>query len=220
MSEYPKRIPVNGNDPSDIVRGKFVVSAQSIAAGKQALLVANDDAPAEIYALDKGQLRQLTRHNQEFLKEIQLGAMRELSFRTKDGAEVHGLLTTPPDYKEGQRYPLLLRIHGGPNGQDAHAFQFERQFFAANGYAVLQVNYRGSAGRDEAYQTAIFADWGNKEVTDLLAGVDHVIKIGIADPQRLGIGGWSYGVDLPPFLTQTVKTQNPFKGELSHGVIT
>ena len=73
---------------------------------------------------------------------------------------MHGLLTLPPDYKEGQKLPLLLRIHGGPNGQDGHSFQFERHLFAANGYAVLNVNYRGSAGRDEAYQTAIFAELG------------------------------------------------------------
>ena len=61
-------------------------------------------------------------------------------------------------YKDGQRRALLLRIHGGPAGQDAHSFQFERHLFAANGYAVLQVNYRGSAGRDEEFQSAIFSD--------------------------------------------------------------
>jgi dipeptidyl aminopeptidase/acylaminoacyl peptidase len=86
-----------------------------------------------------------------------------------------------------------LRIHGGPNGQDAHAFNFERQLFAANGYVVVAVNYRGSSGRGEKYQVAISADWGNKEVLDLQAAVDHVLSIGMADPERLGVGGWSYG---------------------------
>ena len=89
--------------------------------------------------------------------------------------------------------PTLLRIHGGPNGQDAHSFNFERQFFAANGYVVLAVNYRGSSGRGEEYQVAITADWGNKEVVDLQAAVDHAIATGVADPERLGVGGWSYG---------------------------
>ena len=111
----------------------------------------------------------------------------------QDGNEVHGLLVKPPDYEPGRKYPTLLRIHGGPNGQDSHSFSFERQLFAANGYVVVAVNYRGSSGRGERYQTAIAADWGNKEVVDLQAAMDHVAAIGLADPDRLGVGGWSYG---------------------------
>jgi dipeptidyl aminopeptidase/acylaminoacyl peptidase len=77
---------------------------------------------------------------------------------------------------------------------------------------VLNVNYRGSSGRDEAYQTAIFADWGNREVIDLLAGVDHVISLGIADPARLGIGGWSYGGILTNY---TIAKDGRFKAAIS-----
>jgi len=99
----------------------------------------------------------------------------------------------PPDYQQGRKYPTLLRIHGGPNGQDGHSFNFERQFFAANGYVVVAVNYRGSSGRGEKYGSAIAADWGNKEVLDLQAAMDYVVSIGLADPDRLGVGGWSYG---------------------------
>ena len=98
---------------------------------------------------------------------------------------------------------MLLRIHGGPSGQDQHSFSFERELLAANGYLVLNVNYRGSNGRGEAYQRAIYADWGNKEVVDLLAGVDYVVASGIADPDRLGIGGWSYGGILTDYTTAT-----------------
>ena len=127
------------------------------------------------------------------MAELKLGATEEFSCKAKDGNEVHGLITKPPDYEPGKKYPTLLRIHGGPNGQDAHSFNFERQFFAANGYVVVNVNYRGSSGRGEKYQIAISADWGNLEVVDLQAAVDHVIAIGLADPDRLGVGGWSYG---------------------------
>ena len=95
---------------------------------------------------------------------------------------MHGLIVKPPTYSAGRKYPTLLRIHGGPNGQDEHAFSFERELFAANGYVVVAVNYRGSNGRGSAYQKAIFADWGNKEVVDLLGAMDHVQKIGLADP--------------------------------------
>jgi len=118
----------------------------------------------------------------------------------------------PAGYVAGHKYPTLLRIHGGPNGQDQHAFNLEREVFAANGYAVLNVNYRGSNGRGEMYQRAIFADWGNKEVVDLMAGVDYVVSAGVADPDRLGIGGWSYGGILTDY---TIATTNRFKAAIS-----
>jgi hypothetical protein len=157
------------------VRPAMVLQMCSLGDVSIGFNLAIDDS-AEVYALDKGQLRQLTRHNEEWMKEVQLGATRELSFRTKDGADVHGLLTLPPDYKEGQRYPLLLRIHGGPNGQDAHAFQFERHVFAANGYAVLQVNYRGSTGYGKKWQNASRYDMGGVDNDDCAAGVKYLIE--------------------------------------------
>ncbi len=154
----------------------------------------------EIYAIEGGALRQLTHHNDALFAELNLGTTEEVSFKSKDGTEVHGLLTNPVGYVAGTKVPLLLRIHGGPNGQDQHSFSIERQFFAANGYAVLAVNYRGSSGRGQKFSRAIFADWGHYEVDDLQAGVDHVVKMGVADPDRLGVGGWSYGGILTDYL--------------------
>src|SRR4029077_20617968 len=113
--------------------------------------------------------------------ELQLGKTEEVSFKSANGPEVHGLLTKPVGYVEGTKVPFLLRIHGGPNGQDQHSFAAERQLFAGNGYAVLAVNYRGSSGRGAAFSRSIWADWGHFEVQDLLAGVDQVIKMGVAD---------------------------------------
>jgi dipeptidyl aminopeptidase/acylaminoacyl peptidase len=157
------------------------------------VLAATDLKSGELHALESGELRALTHHNDGLFAEFNLGATEEFSCKAKDGNEVHGLIVKPPDYVAGKRYPTLLRIHGGPNGQDAHSFNFERQLFAANGYVVVVVNYRGSSGRGEKYQVAISADWGNKEVADLQAAMDHVVAIGVADPDRLGVGGWSYG---------------------------
>src|SRR5665811_1347174 len=153
----------------------------------------NDTKPAEVHAFESNELRVLTHHNDALMAEFNLGSTEEFSCKAKDGNEVHGLIVKPPDYVAGKKYPTLLRIHGGPNGQDSHAFSFERQIFSANGYVVVAVNYRGSSGRGEKYQTAIAADWGNKEVVDLQAAMDHVVAIGLADPDRLGVGGWSYG---------------------------
>src|SRR5262249_53087580 len=134
------------------------------------------------------------------LGELQIAPTEEVSFPSKDGTEIHALLTKPVGYVTGRRVPLLLRIHGGPNSQEQHAFNLERQVFAANGYAVLAVNYRGSAGRGAKFSRAIFADWGHYEVDDLQAGVDWAVKSGIADPNRLGVGGWSYGGILTDYL--------------------
>ncbi len=189
-----------------------VVSNLSIALNRTVLLSGNDQKPAEVYALEGKTLRQITHQNDVLMSELQLGATEDVSFKSKDGTEVHGLLTYPAGYVKGTKVPLLLRIHGGPNGQDQHAFATERQVFAANGYAVLAVNYRGSAGRGRAYSRSIFADWGHYEVEDLLAGLDHVIAMGVADPDRLGVGGWSYGGILTDYI---IATDTRFKGATS-----
>jgi dipeptidyl aminopeptidase/acylaminoacyl peptidase len=156
-----------------------------------------------VHVLENGQLRRVTHENDTWMADVQLATVEDFSCRAKDGTEVHGLMFKPPSYVAGRKYPTLLNIHGGPNSQDQHAFSFERQLLAANGYVVLAVNYRGSAGRGNAYQKAIFADWGNKEVADLLAAVDYAIASGVADPDRLGIGGWSYGGILTDYTTAT-----------------
>lgn len=193
-SEYAARIPADGGEVQRLIRGPIAISSMDQGKdGRLSVLAANDSKSAEVHALENRELRVLTHHNDGVLAEFNLGVTEEFSCRAKDGNEVHGLTVKPPDYVAGKRYPTLLRIHGGPNGQDAHAFNFERQIFAANGYVVVAVNYRGSSGRGEKYQTAISADWGNKEVLDLQAAVDHVLSIGLADPDRLGVGGWSYG---------------------------
>ena len=91
------------------------------------------------------------------------------------------------------RYPTLLRIHGGPVAQYTHSFNFEAHLFAANGYLVVTTNPRGSSGYGQEFSEAIWADWGNKDYDDVMAGVDYAIAQGWADPERLGVGGWSYG---------------------------
>jgi dipeptidyl aminopeptidase/acylaminoacyl peptidase len=194
-SEYPARVPAGGGGQVErLVKGPGAISTvvQGVD-GRLAVLAGGDAASAEVQAFENGVLRPLTHHNDALFGELKLGSTEEFSCKAKDGSEVHGLLVKPPDYEPGRKYPTLLRIHGGPNGQDSHAFSFERQMFAANGYVVVNVNYRGSSGRGEKYQTAIAADWGNKEVLDLLAAMDYVVGIGLADPNLLGVGGWSYG---------------------------
>jgi dipeptidyl aminopeptidase/acylaminoacyl peptidase len=197
--------------------GAFVVSALSTAGGHTALLESSDDALAEVYALESGQLRKLTAHNDALLAELKLGAVEDIRFKSKDGTEIHGFIVKPPSFVAGRKYPTVLWIHGGPNGQDEHnlildGYLFEPQMFAAKGFVVLRVNYRGGSGRGGAYAKAIFADWGHKEVEDLLAGVDHLVAHGIADADRLAVGGWSYGGILTDY---TIAADQRFKAAIS-----
>ncbi|HEY8174566.1 MAG TPA: S9 family peptidase, partial [Gemmatimonadaceae bacterium] len=179
----------------------IVVSNWTALGGCSAVTSSSDTKPTEIYRASNWSLQQLTHHNDALVNEWLLGSTEDVSFKSRDGVtEVHGLLTKPVGYVAGTKVPLLLRIHGGPNGQDAHSFSTERQFFAGHGYAVLNVNYRGSAGRGQKYSRAIWADWGHHEVEDLQGAIDHVIKTGVADPERLGVGGWSYGGILTDYM--------------------
>jgi dipeptidyl aminopeptidase/acylaminoacyl peptidase len=211
-SQYPAEVEFNGNGAKRLLSLPGVVQSWSTAAGHKAVLYSNDTAPAEIYALENGALRKLTTHNDALAAELELVPAEEIEFTSKDGADVHALLTKPGDFKAGSPVPMILFIHGGPNGQDEHSFEFVRQWFAAQGYAMLNVNYRGSSGRGQEHAKSIFADWGHKEVEDLLAGVDKAVALGVADPNRLGIGGWSYGGILTDY---TTATDGRFKAAIS-----
>ncbi len=211
-SVYPLRVNLAAGTTERLMSPPIVVSSPDEAGACSVVLSGGSTSGGEVYAVEGRRLRQLTRQNDALFAELDLGATEEVSFKSKDGTVVNGLLTKPVGYKEGTKVPMLLRIHGGPNGQDAHNFSAERQFFAANGYAVLAVNYRGSAGRGQKFSRAIAADWGNYEVQDLQAGVDHVIKMGVADPDRLGVGGWSYGGILTDYM---IATDTRFKAATS-----
>jgi len=205
-----------------LVTGRRVVSDVATGGGKTAILMATPSSPAEVYAFDgAGEPRRLSTQNDALLAELNLGQVSETKFRSKDGTEIHGFLVTPPDFDEsrrsaaaqpGTRYPTILRIHGGPVGQFENDFEPEWQWLAANGYVVVAANPRGSSGRGEEFQKAIYADWGHRDTEDVLAAVDDAVARGIADPNRLGVGGWSYG----GILTNYVIASDPrFRGATS-----
>jgi dipeptidyl aminopeptidase/acylaminoacyl peptidase len=208
---YIARVNLNDGSIAPLARGRYVAATLVAGGGHTALLYSDAASPRELYALDGDQLRKLSAHNESFLSEINLGATRDLSFKSKDGTEVHGVAVMPPQAVAGHRYPTILLIHGGPNGQDADALgggEFQRQMLAAQGYVIVGVNYRGSSGRGGAFAKTIVADWGHKEVEDILSAADQVVAIGIADPNRLGLGGWSYGGILTDY---TIATDGRFK---------
>lgn len=207
------KVPVTGGKIERLLAGRRNISAFDLASDdKIALLSSTPQQPSEVFALKGTELRSISHQNQQLLVQLLLGTTEEISFKSKDGTKIHGFLVKPLNFKPGKKYPTLLQLHGGPVGQYTNKFMFDWQLFAAKGYVVVAVNPRGSSGRGEAFSKAIYADWGNKDVQDVLAAVDYVEAQGIADPSRLGIGGWSYGGMLTNY---TIAQDTRFKAAVS-----
>jgi dipeptidyl aminopeptidase/acylaminoacyl peptidase len=137
-----------------------------------------------------------------------IGRTEVVRWKSKDGREIEGLLTYPVGYQSGQRVPLILNIHGGPAGVFQQAFiggrgVYPLATFSSRGFAILRPNPRGSSGYGTEFRRANLKDWGGGDYQDLMTGVDRVIEMGVADPERLGVMGWSYG----GFMTSWVVTQ-------------
>ncbi len=189
------RVPAAGGAVEPLVEGQRALTDLEVGRdGRLAVASSASDVPAELYAVEGRELRPLTRQNEAWRASVRLAPVEEITVRSRDGTEIHGFMIKPPDYQAGRRYPTILRIHGGPVWQFYHDFgNLDWQVLAANGYVVLGVNPRGSSGRGEKFSTAIWAKWGQKDSEDVLAAVDWALRQGIADPERLGVGGWSYG---------------------------
>ena len=171
----------------------------------------NPELPSEFYALENGNLRRLTKVQDNFVAGLSLASVQKFTSKSKDGATVSNLLYLPANSNR-EKLPVIFYIHGGPVGQDEYGFDLTRQMLAANGYAVVAVNYRGSNGRGIDFCKSIYADWGNKEVLDIQGAADYLISKGIADADKMGIGGWSYGGILTDY---TIAKDTRFKAAVS-----
>ena len=194
-AQYLARVPVDGGALESVTSGRRKVTAYDVSRdGRIIVRASTPDRPYEIFAVEKGNLRDLTKQTDAFTREFRLARVEETKFKSADGTEIHGFVVNPLDAPAaGTKAPALLRPHGGPQSQYANEFDFEKQLFAANGYAVILPNPRGSTGRGTDFAMGIYADWGHRDVEDDLAAVDDAVARGLADPDRLGVGGWSYG---------------------------
>jgi dipeptidyl aminopeptidase/acylaminoacyl peptidase len=154
--------------------------------------------PPEIYRIAEGNgnKAQLTSFHQDFIDEVEIVESEYFSYPSFDGLEIEGWLMKPYGFKEGEKCPLIHSIHGGPHGQ--YGYNLRRttmyQFLAANGYAVILINYRGSSGRGQEFSDLIVGDLCGGEYRDLMIGLDYVLgKYPFIDPERLGVTGVSYG---------------------------
>jgi dipeptidyl aminopeptidase/acylaminoacyl peptidase len=219
VDQYVLRVMLDGK--VSVVDGRPGLSRQiSIASGNMAWLHETSSEPVDVFfaalrgsrKLLKGNLklspRKVTTMN-PFVSDLSLGKTEVVKWKNKtDGQELDGLLLTPPDYAPGKSYPLLLVIHGGPAGAFQTSFALRRgaypvQAFASQEYVVFMPNPRGSGGYGERFRKANIKDWGYSDYNDIQDGVDDLVARGIADKDRLGVMGWSYG----GFMTSWTITQ-------------
>ena len=203
-------VGLDGGPPELLTPAGRVVHEFDISpAGAIALVMSSPELPAEVWTLQGDQLRKISSQNDAWLADVDLIPASTFVFPSADGLEIHGMLLNP---QPRRRQPLILRIHGGPVSQYQYEFDFEWQMFAAAGYAVAGINPRGSTGRGYAFQKALFAAWGIADVPDVLAAVDYLVDEGVADEERLGVGGWSYGGILTNYV---IASTNRFKAAVS-----
>jgi dipeptidyl aminopeptidase/acylaminoacyl peptidase len=199
------RVPSNGGPVERITKGERSLSGFSFSNAFDRMAYTASDAqhPAEVYAarLDASGELKLSALNDSALKDVELSSAERIHFRSADGTQVEGWMILPRAAKTP--YPLILSIHGGPHGASGSAFNYEFQLLAANGYAVLYTNPRGSTGYGEKFLWATWGGWGKLDYQDVMAGVDYALEHYPLDRKRLGVTGYSYG----GFLTDWIITQ-------------
>ena len=212
--QYIAKINITTNAMETVAAGdrSFTSFERSTVSDMLYTFMSEPQMPTELYAVENNAVRRITHVQDSVLAKFQFAAAEGFTSTSKDGTKISNILYRLPSPIAGKKLPLILYIHGGPVGQDAYAFDMHRQMLAAGGYAVAGVNYRGSSGRGVAFTRSIYADWGNKEVMDILGAADYLVEKGIADEKNMGIGGWSYGGILTNY---TIATDTRFKAAAS-----
>ncbi|MFN8690986.1 MAG: S9 family peptidase [Cyclobacteriaceae bacterium] len=211
-TQYIANLTTAGQLTTVIGGDRIFTSLIKHPAGHWLTMMSDPQTPSEIYAVENGQLRRLTHHQQKLFSTLELARVEGFTSKSKDGTLVSNILYRAIGADPNQKQPTIFFIHGGPVAQDDYGFDAIPQMLAGAGYNVISVNYRGSSGRGQAFTKAIYADWGNKEVIDILGAADYAIAKGIADADKLAIGGWSYGGILTNY---TIATDTRFKAAAS-----
>ena len=203
-------LPVDGGALVWLTTESQMVSNVHLNAAKNYIGFTSEtpDSPPEAFVSRVDKLAPVQVSTIQTLPEMALGKTEVIQWPSKDGKQIEGLLTYPVDYQAGEKVPLLVIVHGGPTGVFVQRFIGNRgaypiAAFASNGYAVLRCNVRGSSGYGREFRYANYNDWGGGDFQDIMTGVDYVVQKGIADPEKLGVMGWSYG----GYMTSWVITQ-------------
>jgi len=212
--------PIAGGPIGRPVSGRQRVEDSAVAPdGTIVALISTTRFPAEVFALEPldsnspaAAPRRLTHINDGVLVGLLFPTVEKIRATSGDGTEVEALVYKPHGFTQGQSYPTILWPHGGPQAQHDWGWDFEAHLFAANGYVVVLPNPRGSTGYGQDFCLAIWADWGNLDLQDVLATIDRSIELGWSDADRLGVGGWSYGGIMTNYV---ITTTGRFKAAIS-----
>jgi dipeptidyl aminopeptidase/acylaminoacyl peptidase len=209
---------------ADVARGEVkqvssrggITSLSEISADGRTVIgtMSSPLRPSELYRSDLSftSFQPLSERN-AWLADYELGASEVVKWKSNDGTEIEGVLTKPADFDPTKKYPFLLNPHGGPTGASVMSFSGTVQVLAANGYLVLQPNFRGSTGRDEKFAQANKNTWGKGDYEDCISGTSAMVARGWADKDRLGAFGWSYG----GYMTFWILTQTDMFKAVSPG---
>ena len=202
------KISLNKKEIRPILNLDGRVSSPNISSDSETIAFVKQELnkPSEVYLSELSNIspKQISNFNSN-LEFPKFAKTELLQWSSKDGLEIEGLLTYPAKYNKRKKYPLALIIHGGPAGVFSQSFTgnpsiYMIQYFASKGYAVLRANPRGSTGYGKDFRFANFKDWGFGDYEDIMSGVDKVIDMGVADPERLAVMGWSYGGYMTSFV--------------------
>ena len=205
-------ISPSGKNFRRIIKGDISIRDYAMNGNFIFPLLGKSLQPHEIYRYRNDKLVKLTGLNDVIISHMQKPTVEKVTFKSTDDTSIEGFIVKPIGFDPTMKYPTILWNHGGPVSQYEFSFHTIAQLFAANGYVTLLINPRGSSGYGQAFSEVIFADWGNKDYQDVMAGLDYAIESGYVDNERLGVGGWSYG----GMLTNYVITKSDrFKGAIS-----
>jgi dipeptidyl aminopeptidase/acylaminoacyl peptidase len=188
------KVDVDGNMVKPLTEGQRSIEGFSLSRDGDVLAYTSMDALslAELYVRDEKGERRVTDFNDDVLSKLLLSNLERFSFKASDGVEVEGWMVKPTSYEQ-KPFPTVVEIHGGPRTAYGYCFMLEFQLLAANGFAVLFTNPRGSAAYGEEFAAAIPKNYGDRDYKDIMEAVDHLVKTGVADKDRLGVTGGSYG---------------------------
>jgi dipeptidyl aminopeptidase/acylaminoacyl peptidase len=186
-----------------IIEGLPAVNEYAHGAGQIALTVGDPNHTVNVAVPDGDHLRKITHEGDSQLAAVELGTVRPVHWKSKDGMALEGIATFPAGYVEGRKYPFLVLPHGGPESNDELRFDAFSRLVAGLGYVVLEPEYRGSTGYGAAFLAAIYQHSGDRAFQDVDSATDYAIALGWADPNRLAIFGWSAG----GFMTSWTVTQ-------------
>jgi dipeptidyl aminopeptidase/acylaminoacyl peptidase len=182
-----------------ILEGHYISSLRLSPDGRTLVFVKQAiHHPADVFSLDlkMKKLTQLTMMNSKLLSKLTMNRAEEFWFEGAEGDKVHGFLVKPPFFNPSKKYPLLMLIHGGPQGawSDNFHYRWNAQMFAAPGYVTAMINFHGSTGYGQSFTDSISGDWGGKPYEDIMGGLDYLLtKYDFLDKNHLAAAGGSYG---------------------------